>query len=196
MSCGVVTHCKGNYNRRSTYGKGIIDMKLNFMTLFWVFIWSIFMGITAGSIGVGAVVPSANLIAKPFICPNGSMQHESQVYTVSPVETVTTLTWYCVDARTGTSTELGIFPMSLYAGTFYGLVLFAVILIGMLIVARRRRTKTIDREVWSPADAAFESALSNADREPSAPSDQAKIRELSQKVREMQSELEELKRKR
>lgn len=102
-------------------------MKFNASTLIWVFIWSIFMGITVGSIGIGAIFPPANLIAKPFVCPAGEMQLETQGYNVSPVETVTTLTWYCSDPATGVREELGIFPMSLYAGAIYGLLLFAVI---------------------------------------------------------------------
>ncbi len=107
-------------------------MKLNGSTLFWTFIWCIFMGITVGSIGIGAIFPSANLIAKPFICPRGEMQLETQDYHPSPIETVTTLTWYCVGPE-GDKTELGIFPMSLYAGTIYGLLLFIVVFVVMQI---------------------------------------------------------------
>ena len=105
-------------------------------TVIWTFIWCVFMGITVGSIGIGAIFPSANLIAGPFVCPGGQMQTSSQVYNVSPVETVTTLTTYCVDGATGAKTEVGLFPMSLYAGTIYGVLLFFVILAGMLLVIR------------------------------------------------------------
>jgi hypothetical protein len=113
-------------------------MKIKTGTLVWTFIWCIFMGITVGSIGIGAVLPSANRIAKPFICPDGRMELVTQSYYPSPVETVTTLTWYCVDGKTGIKTELGIFPMSLYAGTIYGLALFVIVFIGMTIRANRR----------------------------------------------------------
>ncbi|MCC6298290.1 MAG: SHOCT domain-containing protein [Anaerolineales bacterium] len=102
-----------------------------------VFLWSLFMGITVGSIGIGAVVPSMNLIAKPFVCPHGQMELETQDYHPSPVETVTTLTWYCVDTSTGERTELGLFPMSLYAGTIYGLILFAIIYVSMKFAGKR-----------------------------------------------------------
>lgn len=108
-------------------------MKLKGSALIWTFIWCIFMGVTAISIGLGALFPSLNLIAKPFVCPGGEMQVVSQYYQVSPVESVTTLTWYCVDAKTGAKTELGIFPMSLFAGVIYGLLLFVVVIIGMTI---------------------------------------------------------------
>ena len=112
-------------------------MKLKGSTILWTFIFCIFMGITVVSIGIGAAIPSINLIARPFVCPGGQMQNTSQVYTPSPIETVTTITWYCVDEKTGTQTELGIFPMVLYAGVIYGLLLFLLVLIGMEISARR-----------------------------------------------------------
>ena len=31
------------------------------------------MGVTAISIGVGALVPKLNLVAKPFVCPGGAI---------------------------------------------------------------------------------------------------------------------------
>jgi len=80
-------------------------MKIKTSTLFWIFIWSIFMGVTAISIGFGAVFPSMNRIAKPFICPRGEMELETQVYRPYPGQTVTTLTWYCTDQETGARTE-------------------------------------------------------------------------------------------
>ena len=108
-------------------------MKNNWIVLSLVFIWCLFMGVTAISIGFGAVFPSMNLIAKPFVCPRGEMQLETQEYNPSPVETVTTLTWYCVDNTTGEKVELGLFPMSLYAGLIYGFLLFLVIYTGWKI---------------------------------------------------------------
>ena len=53
-------------------------MKFNRSVLFWVFMWSIFMGVTAISIGFGALFPSMNRIAKPFVCPRGEMELENQ----------------------------------------------------------------------------------------------------------------------
>ncbi|RIK31164.1 MAG: hypothetical protein DCC56_02955 [Anaerolineae bacterium] len=108
-------------------------MKLSKLTLSLIFIWSIFMGITVGAIGFGAIFPSTNRLAKPLVCPHGDMQLETQTYTPTPVETVTTLTWYCVDPSTGEKTEIGLFPMSLYTGVFYGLILFALIYFGIKI---------------------------------------------------------------
>jgi hypothetical protein len=111
-------------------------MKIKTSTLFWLFIWCIFMGVTAISIGFGALFPSMNRIAGPFVCPNGEMELTTQDYRVSPTESGTILTWYCVDQKTETKTELGIFPMSLYAGVIYGLLLFVVIVVGWSLYQR------------------------------------------------------------
>jgi len=46
-----------------------------------------------------------------------------------------------VDGKTGAKTELGIFPMSLYAGAIYGLIFFVLVFLGMLIYANRRLTQ-------------------------------------------------------
>ncbi len=125
-------------------------MKLKTSTLFWTFLWCWFMGITAISIGFGALFPSMNRIAKPLVCPDGKMDLQKQVYNPYPGETVTTLTWYCVDESAGTKTELGIFPMSLYAGTIYGLLLFGVVLVGMVLAANRRQGQPLDDFVITP----------------------------------------------
>ena len=117
-------------------------MNLKTSTVFWIFVWSIFMGITAGSIGIGAIFPPMNYVAKPFVCNSGQMQLVTQNYQPSPVESVTTLTWYCVDGTTGAKTELGIFPMSLYAGVIYGLLLFLIIMLVMVIRSSRSAAQT------------------------------------------------------
>lgn len=89
------------------------------------------------SIGLESVFPPIDLVARPFICPNSEMKYEQQVYRPTPVETITTTTWYCVEQSTGTRKELGVFPMSLYAGGVYGLLLFPLALVGMGILGRR-----------------------------------------------------------
>ena len=91
------------------------------------FVWSLFMGVTAGSIGLGAVFPQMNLIAQPFVCPNGQMSLTTFTSQPLPTTTYTQLNWYCVDKLTGEKIPLDIFPMSLYAGLFYGFILFLVI---------------------------------------------------------------------
>lgn len=102
-------------------------MKLKTGTIVWLvvgFIWSIFMGVTAVSIGLGSMFPQLDLVAKPFVCPNGEMRYEEIVSNPLPGTTYSQTNWYCVDDRTEQTTPLGIFPMSLYAGVFYGLLIF------------------------------------------------------------------------
>jgi len=114
-------------------------MNIKLSTLFWTFVWSLFMGVTAISIGVGAIFPPLNYVAKPFVCPNGTMSVRGDTYNVSPVETVTTLTWYCIDKSSGAKTELSMWPMSIASGLIYGLLLFLVILLGMSIASLRKQ---------------------------------------------------------
>jgi len=107
-------------------------MKIKTGTVIWIivgFIWSIFMGVIAISLGFGSAFPSMNYIAKPFVCPNGQMQVQYQNYQVSPVESGSVITWYCVDAQSGYKMELNPFVINVYAGLFYGVVLFLVVLI-------------------------------------------------------------------
>ena len=117
-------------------------MRLSRGIVLLVFLWCIFMGITAISIGVGALYPPINYIARPLVCPAGRMTVEEQTYTVSPVETVTTITSYCVDSQTGARTELSMWPTSLFAGTIYGLVLFFVIILGIWWLEKRASAAT------------------------------------------------------
>lgn len=95
------------------------------------------MGVTAISIGFGALFPSMNRVAKPFVCPGGKMDLTKEVYNPYPGSTITTITWYCIDETSGVKKELGIFPMSLYSGTIYGWLFFGIVVIGMMINARR-----------------------------------------------------------
>ena len=133
-------------------------MKLKTSTLLLTFIWCWFMGITAISIGFGALFPSMNLVAKPFVCPNGQMDLNKEVYNPYPGSTITTITWYCIDEASGTKEELGIFPMSLYSGTIYGWIFFALVVIGMIIYANRRQK--IDVGIHrAPAQATFENTF-------------------------------------
>ncbi len=80
-------------------------MKLKKSTLVWTFLWSLFMGVTTISIGIGAAFPPLNYIAAPFVCPGGTMSVDEQGYNPSPGTTVTTLTGYCTDGATGEKTD-------------------------------------------------------------------------------------------
>jgi hypothetical protein len=135
-------------------------MKFKTSTLVWTFLWCWFMGVTAISIGFGALFPSMNLVAKPFVCPSGKMDLTKEVYNPYPGNTITTITWYCVEEASGAKRELGIFPMSLYAGTIYGWLLFGLVAIGMMILANRR-PKAGEEVHRAPVHALFESASYN-----------------------------------
>ncbi len=102
-----------------------------------IFVWSIFMGVTAISIGFGAAFPPMNLIAKPFVCLTGQMNYGELTSNPMPGTTYTQITWFCQNNLTGAKTELGMFPMTLYAGVIYGLLLFVVICIIRYIASRR-----------------------------------------------------------
>jgi len=128
-------------------------MKIKTSTVMWLgvgLIWCLFMGVTAISIGLGSLFPSMNRIASPFVCPNGHMELTTQDYRVSPTESGSILNWYCVDQETGARTELGIFPMSLYAGVIYGFLLFVVIVVGGYLYTRWNATpKSAQAQKWA-----------------------------------------------
>ncbi|MDR3576492.1 MAG: hypothetical protein P4L50_21715 [Anaerolineaceae bacterium] len=108
-------------------------MNLKLSKVLMTLVSCLFFGITIGSIGIGAAFPPANLIAGPFVCPNGQMKLVTQSEQPSSVQSITTISWYCVDRTTGAQTELGIFPMVLYSGAIYGIIAF---LVSLLFMAR------------------------------------------------------------
>ncbi len=112
-------------------------MRLKTSTILLTFVWCLFMGVTAGSIGLGALYPPLNYIAGPFVCPGGQMQVDQQVYNPYPGTTITTLTWYCADVRSGARVELSLFPISLVAGLIYGFLFFVLVICVMWFRAGR-----------------------------------------------------------
>lgn len=100
-------------------------------------IFCVFMGVTAISLGVGAVFPSINMISRPLVCPNGSLEPERQVFRPYPGKTVTTVTWYCTD-QDGAKTQLSSFPLTLFAGSIYGLGLFLILFISIRLFRPRK----------------------------------------------------------
>jgi hypothetical protein len=79
------------------------------------------------------VCPTNPVFASFQTLSNGKMDLTEQTYNPYPGNTTTTITWYCIDETSGLKTELGNFPMSLYAGAIYGLLLFGVIFVGMVL---------------------------------------------------------------
>src|SRR5690349_4523346 len=84
------------------------------------FLASIFFGVIVFSVGLGAVYPSINRIAKPFVCPGGELTFEKNVSQPMPGETYATIQWYCTEA--GEKIALNYSSVFLPAGLIYGLL--------------------------------------------------------------------------
>jgi hypothetical protein len=91
------------------------------------FIFSIFLGITAGAMGFGSRFPGLNLIAAPFLCPGGEMSYTQHVTEIGTA-TYWTADWFCVEEGTGVQKELDPNRVHGLAGTFYGLLVFGLLL--------------------------------------------------------------------
>jgi hypothetical protein len=92
------------------------------------FIFSAFMGLTAGARGLGSLYPVLNLGAQPFACPNSQMSYTQNVSQLGS-DTYWTGRWFCVDEQSGMRTELEPDTVFLYASPLYIIVFFAVLLI-------------------------------------------------------------------
>jgi hypothetical protein len=103
-----------------------------------VLIWSLFMGVTAISIGLGAAFPPLNQIAQPFVCSNGHMQVLLSTSHPQPGTTYTSEKWQCVDNQTGQAQPVNEMSMFLINGLIYGTILFAVIYLWWWVATRRR----------------------------------------------------------
>jgi hypothetical protein len=101
-------------------------------------VWSLFMGVTAISIGVGAIFPSLNGIAQPFICSNGYLQVLLSTSHPQPGVTYTAEKYQCVDNRTGEARDVNQWSMFLINGLIYGTILFAIIMLWWWIRSKRR----------------------------------------------------------
>jgi hypothetical protein len=104
------------------------------------FFWSIFMGVTAFAVGFGALFPQLDLIAQPLICPNGQLRYQQNVSNPLPGTTYTTVDWYCVDNQSGAMAPLDVLTVGLYAGPFYGLLLFVAVILIELVYTWRNST--------------------------------------------------------
>lgn len=96
------------------------NKKATLIDLGTVLFWSLFIGVVGISIGLGAVYPPLNYVAKPFICPNGQMTFEKQTTQATPDKTFFSAGW----TRTKEdSTRQPVSPFA-YAGVIYGLACF------------------------------------------------------------------------
>jgi hypothetical protein len=89
---------------------------------------SIFLGVTAGAMGMGSLYPQLNLVSKPALCPNSQMTYDQNVSQVGS-ENYWSATWFCVDEQSGVRTELDRNTVFLYASPLYSFVIFALLLI-------------------------------------------------------------------
>jgi hypothetical protein len=103
------------------------------------FLWSIFMGIVGVSIGLGALYPPINYVAKPFVCPDGQMTFEKNVDSLTPNQTFYSADWYCIqdESTSGSNPEGRPISPFVYAGVFYGLLCFPLFLLGRYYFKRR-----------------------------------------------------------
>lgn len=87
-------------------------------------LFSIFMGMMAISLGLGTVFPVVNNVAQPIVCPDGEMSAQRTATNPRPGETYIEASWTCASAS-GAKQPINKFLLTLYAGTIYGLGMFA-----------------------------------------------------------------------
>jgi hypothetical protein len=105
-----------------------------------LFVFCLFMGVTAISMGVGAAYPPINSIAKPVVCPNGELTYQQSVSRVRQVSkpgraNLLSASWTCEDPP---GTKNPVQYISLIAGPVHGLILFVVLVPFALLAGRRK----------------------------------------------------------
>jgi hypothetical protein len=113
-------------SRKETIGVKLTSNALILLTVALVF--SVFMGVAAGAMGLGSWFPQLNRVAQPFVWPNGQMSYAQNVTQID-ADTYWSATWVCVDQESGATTPLDRNTVFLFAGPFYGLLLFVVLVI-------------------------------------------------------------------
>lgn len=84
----------------------------------------LFCGIIIFAIGFGAAFPVLNRVAAPISCPGRDLQLSTENFYPRPGETDTTITWYCVDQKTGVKLDVS-WQTVLAAGVIDSFILFA-----------------------------------------------------------------------
>ena len=92
------------------------------------FIFSAFLGLTAGARGLGSLYPMLNLVAKPFVCSNGQMSYEQNEAQIGSA-TYWSGRWFCMDEQTGIRTELDPATVFLSASPLYIIVFCSILFI-------------------------------------------------------------------
>lgn len=108
-------------------------MILKFRNLLWDFVKCMFVGMIIFSIGIGVAIPAIHRVAAPFVCSNGQMETEQFHYSYKPGQSGTTLSWLCVDGKTGEVKDVS-YQAILVAGVIYGVVFFILYVIAAQIL--------------------------------------------------------------
>jgi hypothetical protein len=104
-------------------------MKLNVSTVLILFVFSLFCGIMIISIGMGNEFTAINKVMGPLVCNGGVKLEAAWEYNVShPGKAIYDSQWVCVDDPAATALDVSL-KTNLVAGTTYGLLMFAVLLI-------------------------------------------------------------------
>ena len=103
-------------------------MKLGITTALIFLIFSLFCGIVILSIGLGSDFTPINTVMGPVICGEGKLQAAWEYNVSHPGKTHYDSRWVCVDDTTGTALEASL-KTNLVAGTIYGLLMFAALII-------------------------------------------------------------------
>ena len=116
--------------RRKLIGMKIRKVKTSTLIIgiLAILVVSIFLGVTAGAMGMGSLYPQLNLVSRPVLCPNSQMTYDQNVSQVGS-ENYWRATWFCVDEQSGVRTELDRNTVFLYASPLYSFVIFALLLI-------------------------------------------------------------------
>ncbi|MGB8213961.1 MAG: SHOCT domain-containing protein [Anaerolineales bacterium] len=92
---------------------------------------SLFCGIVIISIGFGSVITQLNQVAGPVVCGQQQLAVVQHTSSYEPGEESWSMTAYCIDPQTGDKQDVTT-AVQLVAGTIYGLILFAIIIIAVV----------------------------------------------------------------
>ena len=103
-------------------------MKLGITTALIFLIFSLFCGIVIISIGTGNEFTAVNKVTGPLICGGGKLEAAWEYNVSHPGKTIYDSQWVCVDDTAGTALDASV-KTNLIAGTIYGLLMFAALII-------------------------------------------------------------------
>jgi hypothetical protein len=112
----------GDINKQKVNSIFMMSRNENFGDLVTTLFWSLFIGVVGISIGLGAIYPPLNLIAKPFVCASGHLAYQKTITQATPTQTFFSASWTCTQADLSSK----LVNPSLFAGTIYGLVCFPI----------------------------------------------------------------------